>query len=140
MNLYSFPCYKSENYYHSFFTSLLFIPLSFIISDFTTLPIWYSYIIFFVGCVSSAHHLRAYGEKNDWYDMVRYLDVFLANILAFFMIYFYHKSKYFYIFGFLSLILFKSILYIDNNQLKTLIHSIFHIIIVMIIFIESLYN
>ena len=139
MYIYCFPSYKRTNSYHSFYSSLLFIPLSFIISDFTTLQKWYSDILFLVGCVSSAHHIRSYGQGNAWYDMIRYLDVFLANLLGISMLYIYHTCKYFYIFGFCILLLFLLILSVDNNRLKTQLHAIFHIMIVMFIFIESIY-
>ena len=140
MYIYCLPCYKSTNSYHSFFSSLLFIPLSFIISDFTSLPKWYSYILFLVGFISSAHHIRSYGQENAWYDIIRYLDVFLANIFGSCMIYFYHNSKYFYILGSLLILFFFMIIYyFKSNRIKTQLHAIFHIIVVIIIFMESLY-
>lgn len=141
MYIYDLPIYNITYSYHSFYSSLLFIPLSFIISDFTTLPKWYSYIIFLVGCVSSIHHLRSYGQENSCcYDMVRYLDVFLANILGGCMIYFYNNSKYFlHISFFLSSLFLSVFFYFVNNRIKTQLHALFHILVVITIFKESLY-
>ena len=73
MKLYTKPEFDYNKYsYLSAYSSILFIPLSYIIHDFTTLPDWFSYIILIGSFISCMHHLRPYGQKCSWRDLFYY--------------------------------------------------------------------
>ena len=137
--IYNFPKFDFEKYsYVSFLSSLLFIPLSFIVYDIQIFPSWYATILFCVGIVSTIHHLRPYGQPNSWGDIIRYIDVFFAYSVTISTIFLFKNSILtYFIFGILQLLF-----YCINNttfyKLKTILHALIHIIFVLFIWYQSI--
>ncbi len=139
MKLYTKPEFDYDKYsYLSAYSSILFIPLSYVIHDFTTLPEWLSYIILIVGFVSCLHHLRPYGQKDSWRDLFYYLDITIVYFLCIYFIYLFFNSYRTYIYVIILFFNYVIIQYVNNNKLKTQLHTLFHLIIIYGLIKESL--
>ncbi len=138
MKLYTKPEFDYEKYsYLSAYSSILFIPLSYIIHDFTTLPYWFSYIILIGSFISCMHHLRPYGQKCSWCDLFYYLDITIVYFLCIYSIYLFFNSYRTYIYAITLTCNYVMIRYINNNKLKTQLHTLFHLIVIYLLIKES---
>ncbi len=135
--IYIFPEFDFKKYsYVSFLSSLLFIPLSIIIYDTESLPLWYATIIFYVGILSSLHHLRPYGQNNTTRDILRYIDVFFAYLVTFSTMFLFKNNIFIYFIYSIIKLLFYCIDKCKTYKLKTILHACIHIIFVLFIWYQ----
>ena len=128
MKLFITPTFSKENYYYSFYSSIIILCSS-IYLYFMNCP--FSFLVGIVGLLSIIHHTRSYQQKST--DFFRCIDIFFANFLGLYIFYLYPNKETVF---FLSLISFLYLLIqkINSFQYKSLLHSLMHIILCFMIF------
>ena len=142
MYFYIFPKINKHYTYLSFYSSLLFIPLGFIVKDVSILPRLFGKLLICIGAISSFNHLRTYESPVKYNDIFRYIDIGLANILGLCIFFIFEKTLGSLLYYLCCFILYISIPlgFIHNKRLKTILHSIFHILIILYILFHVVYE
>jgi hypothetical protein len=123
--LYCGPCYSEYSHMTTFWTSLIFMPVAFLIYRIACYPTWFPILVGALSCISAIHHLRAYGQFHD--DWLRVADVAISTSLLCVLMY-YGTIPVIILFGVPAIINVLAIGIATSAKAKSDLHCILHIL------------
>lgn len=136
MKLYHKPSFSSQKTYFSLYTSILLLSLSFNFIYAKKGTPFLRTLLFFVGFISTIHHCRTFDD--EYCDVFRILDVFLANLLGLYLLYLYQNTITYGIILIICLLF----LYIQpkyhSSKTQSLLNSFIHIFVAMVLLFNNL--